>query len=262
MDDKTVGEFWDENAEAWTMLSRMGANVYRDQFNSPAFLSILPEIKGLAGLDIGCGEGTDTRSLARLGAKMAGIDISKNFIRYAREAEEEEPLGIRYETANAGALPFPDSSFDFAAATMSLMDMPQPERALKETFRVLRPGGFLQFSIIHPCFDTPLKKWVDNEKGEHIAMQVGDYFGSTDGQIEEWIFGFAPPELKGMLRKFRAPRFHMTLSRWLNAIVDAGFIIERVHEPTASDETIERFPHLADTRIISHFLIVRCRRPG
>jgi ubiquinone/menaquinone biosynthesis C-methylase UbiE len=41
---------------------------------------------------------------------------------------------------------------------MSLMDIPETERVLAEIFRVLRPGGFLQFSISHPCFETPHRK--------------------------------------------------------------------------------------------------------
>jgi len=43
-------------------------------------------------------------------------------------------------------------------------------------------------------------------------------------------------------------------------LVDAGFVIERVHEPTATDEAIRRMPHLEDTKIIAHFLFIRCRK--
>ena len=53
--------------------------------------------------------------------------------------------------ASAVALPFADASFDFAVACMSLMDIPETERVLAETYRVLRPCGFFQFSIEHPC---------------------------------------------------------------------------------------------------------------
>jgi ubiquinone/menaquinone biosynthesis C-methylase UbiE len=239
----------------------MGLNVYHDEFNAPAFLSILPDVKDLEGLDIGCGEGTDTRLLAKRGAQMTAIDVSEKFITYAKESEDREPLGIRYQVASVWSIPFPDGRFDFASATMSLMDIPQPERAIKEIFRVLKPRGFLQFSITHPCFDTPYKKWVDDANGKHVAAVVGDYFKEMDGEIEEWIFSFTPSEVKEKLRKFRIPRFTRTLSSWFNTLVDAGFIIERVLEPTASDETINHFPHLEDTRIISHFLIVRCRKP-
>jgi hypothetical protein len=47
---------------AWAKLSRLGYNVSRDEITMPAFLALLPEVSGLAGLDIGCGEGHGTRS--------------------------------------------------------------------------------------------------------------------------------------------------------------------------------------------------------
>ena len=68
---------------------RAGYDFYRDGLNTPAFLPMLPETRGLSGLDIGCGEGHNTRLLAERAARMVGIDISGNFVRHAREAEEE-----------------------------------------------------------------------------------------------------------------------------------------------------------------------------
>src|SRR5829696_3394538 len=68
---------------------------------------------------------------------MTGVDISPTFVCYANEAGEARPLGIRYEVASAANLPFEDTSFDFATAFMSLMDMPETGRILAEVFRVL-----------------------------------------------------------------------------------------------------------------------------
>lgn len=260
MEDKEVGRFWEENAEAWTQLSRMGYDIYRDSFNTPGFLSVLPEVKGLSGLDIGCGEGYNTRQLAKLGAGMMAVDIAPTFIRYAREEEEKEPLGINYLVASGLLLPFPDESFDFATAFMSFMDMASDEKAISEAYRVIKPGGFLQFSICHPCFTSPENKWVNDADGRHVALAITNYFKEGEGDLLTWIFHEAPAELKARFPKFRTPTFHRTLSGWLNLVIDTGFVIERLLEPTASDEVIRKIPHLADTRIISHFLIVRGRK--
>jgi 2-polyprenyl-3-methyl-5-hydroxy-6-metoxy-1,4-benzoquinol methylase len=106
MDHEEVGCYWDENAEVWTELVRSRYDHYRDGLNTPAFLEMLPDVNSLSGLDVGCGEGHNTRLLAERGARMTGIDISRNFVRYAREAEQGQPLGIDYELASAVALPF------------------------------------------------------------------------------------------------------------------------------------------------------------
>jgi len=68
---------------------RAGYDFYRDGLHISAFLAMLPETCGLSDLDIGCGEEHNTRLLAERGARMVGIDISGNFVRHAREAEEE-----------------------------------------------------------------------------------------------------------------------------------------------------------------------------
>lgn len=128
MNHEEVGRHWDENAEAWTELVRAGYDHYRDGLNTPAFLEMLPEVEGLSGLDVGCGEGHNTRLLARRGARVTGIDISGTFVRHAKEEEEREPRGIRYERASAVGLPFEEASFDFVTAFMSLMDIPESRR--------------------------------------------------------------------------------------------------------------------------------------
>jgi 2-polyprenyl-3-methyl-5-hydroxy-6-metoxy-1,4-benzoquinol methylase len=63
-----VKQYWDGNAAAWTKLARAGYDVYRDYLNTPAFFKMLPSVNGLSGLDIGCGEGHNTRLLAKCGA--------------------------------------------------------------------------------------------------------------------------------------------------------------------------------------------------
>lgn len=167
-----VAEYWEANADAWTLYSRAGYDIYRDALNTPAFLAMLPPIKGLHGLDVGCGEGSNTRKLAQLGAKMHGIDIAPTFVRHARTAEEAEPLGIVFQTSDGMALPFASELFDFVTSFMALMDMPDQARVLREIHRVLRPGAFLQFSILHPCFVPPYRKVLREPGGRVRAIET------------------------------------------------------------------------------------------
>jgi ubiquinone/menaquinone biosynthesis C-methylase UbiE len=261
MDDRDVRRYWEANAEGWTVMSRQGYDRCRDLFNTPTFLRLLPEVRGLRGLDLGCGEGHNTRLLAGRGARMIALDIAPTFIRYAREAEQAEPLGIDYLEASASWLPFKDGQFDFVAAFMSMQDIPDQERAVAEAFRVLRPGGFFQFSIIHPCFQTPKFGWIRDEAGRKVAATVGDYFRPNRCRIDEWSFGAAPEELRKQYPKFKTPYFERPLSSWLNMLLDAGFLLEAFAEPTVDDETLAQHPGEYDARLIAYFLIVRCRRP-
>jgi ubiquinone/menaquinone biosynthesis C-methylase UbiE len=260
MDDKEVGKYWDENAENWTRLARMGYDRCRDLINSPAFFKMLPDIVSLKGLDIGCGEGYNTRIAAKKGAKLTAIDISKVFITYAKEKEQQEPLGIIYEVASATELPYPDNNFDFAIATMSLMDVAETEEAIAEAYRVIKSGGFFQFSISHPCFLAPALGWAKDEEGRRTGLIVGDYFKIINGEIEEWIFGAAPKDITDKMRKFRIPRFNMILSEWLNLLIAKGFVLEEFCEPYPDEEVLKNYPGEHDSTIIPYFLIIRCRK--
>lgn len=259
MDEKLVKECWENNAENWTKLTRAGFDVYRIYMNTPHFLGMLPDVKGKLGLDVGCGEGTNTRCVAELGATMKAIDISETFIRYAMEMEKADPRGIEYQASPAQNIPYPDKTFDFVTAFMTLMDMADLEGAFREIFRVLKPGGFLQFNILHPCYDLPLRKKVTDENGEEIGYTVGGYFNGSV-TMYEWCFSNAPQEIRSSMENFKVPAKHRTLSQWVNMMIDTGFVIEKFDEPYATDEEIAACPAVRDTRILGYFLHVRVRK--
>lgn len=262
MDAKTVAAHWEANAENWTHYSRAGHDKYRDALNTPSFLGFLPDVAGLKGLDVGCGEGTNTRSVAALGAKMIGLDIAPTFLRHAQETETADPRGIDYILGDGLTLPFGDASFDFATAFMSMMDMADQPSVLREVFRVIRPGGFFQFSILHPCFVPPRRRNVRNELGEPIAVEIADYFRETNGDVETWIFSSIPAEVRATLRPFTVPRFHRTLSSWVAMITSAGFTIVALNEPMADEATAAAVPTVADTRVAPIFLHFQVRKPA
>lgn len=261
MNHLEVGHFWEANADAWTMLSRAGYDVYRDGLNTPAFLAMLPDVTGRAGLDVGCGEGHNTRLVADRGAVMTGLDIAPTFIRHAEAEEAQSPRGIRYVLASAQALPFGAESFDFATALMSLMDLPGLNVALAEVWRVLRPGGFLQFSVLHVACTTVHHRNLRDAGGRTYAYELGGYFEPTNGAIEEWIFSTAPEAEKKRWPKFKVPRFNRPLGEWFNLAIAAGFVIEAVGEPRPSDETVARWPALQDAQVMPYFLHLRVRKP-
>ncbi len=159
-------------------------------------------------------------------------------------------------------LPFDEASFDFATAFMSLMDIPETGRVLAEVFRVLKPGGFFQFSISHPCFDTPHRENLRDENGRTYAYEVGKYYLRQRGEEEEWIFNAAPAEVREGLRPFRIPRFTRTLSEWLNLLVETGFVLERFGEPYPDDDAVRERPGLQDAQVVAYFLHVRVRKPA
>ena len=261
MDYRQAGGYWERNADAWTLLSRQGWDVYRDAVNTPAFLDMLPGVAGQKGLDIGCGEGHNTRLLAGRGARMFAVDLAPTFVRSAAGMEPSTDAGVLYTIGNALDLPFASEQFDFATALMSAMNVPDHGRLLEETYRVIRSGGFFQFSITHPCFFPPHRRQLRTPEGLAYAVELGRYFERADGRIERWSFSAAPPEARAGLKPFEIPTFRRTLSEWLNGVLRAGFELEQVAEPKADDETARRVPAVQDTQVVAYFLLMRCRKP-
>lgn len=255
-DPKTA---WEANADTWARQARAGYDIYRDYINTPAFLKMLPEVPGLTGLDIGCGEGSNTRKVAELGAKMSAIDIAEGFIKYVSQTEMENPLGIVYQVADARELPFRDATFDFATAFMVMMDVMDPEKVLREVYRVVRPGGFFQFSILHPCFAPPHRKVLRHPDGKAYAIEIADYY-AVGRRHEQWYFSQTTEEEKKTIKPFHVPYIHMTMSMWVELLDTVGFRLKRFGEPKADEEVIRKCPELQDTDVAGIFLHVLAYR--
>lgn len=240
--EKEVAEYWNSNADLWSSHVRKGWDGYREHFNNPAFLEFIGSINGKYVLDTGCGEGQNTRILARNGALMTGIDISFKMIQHALDTEQKEPLGIRYEVCSFSDLSlFKNDSFDAVVSFMALMDGPDYKGAMESFYKVLRRKGELFFSITHPCFLTKGLSWIKDKNGNPIKYTGADYF-IKDSWVERWKFRKDDTPIDA--EPFSVPRFPRTLSEYINTLLEAGFILNKIEEPRPSVEIARKYPWL------------------
>lgn len=101
-------------------------------------------------LDVGCGAGLLTNALSLEGHAVAGIDLSEESLKIARSKDLTKK--VRYEVANAYALPFPDASFDVVCAMDILEHVETPHLLIQEASRVLKPGGLFFFHTFNRNF--------------------------------------------------------------------------------------------------------------
>ena len=112
---------------------------------------------GMQVLDVGCGPGSITVGLAEVvaPAEVVGIDVQQSQVQRAHDLAVERGIAnVRFEVGDAYGLPFSDHSFDAAFAHTILIHLREPERALAEIRRVLRPGGIA--GVREPDFGTML----------------------------------------------------------------------------------------------------------
>jgi ubiquinone/menaquinone biosynthesis C-methylase UbiE len=116
---------------------------------------ILNVREGFQLLDLGCGTGDDVQALARqvgTTGRVVGVDASQSMVAEARKRAREANLPLEFRVGDAERLDFADGTFDGCRAERVLMHLTQPERAVAEMVRVVRPGG--RVVVYDPDWET------------------------------------------------------------------------------------------------------------
>lgn len=231
-----TAHLWGENAKDWSEGIRDGLDVINTQFGLPFFVNKLPNLKGKTVLDAGCGEGRSTRAIATPESNIIGVDISKSMLEFARLEENKNPLGIQYIDASCHALEaIPSKSIDIITCYMSLMDMPDIDQVMREFSRVLNPQGEVFIMVRHPCFITPGFSIYSSKTSQRAGLTVSSYFENNT-----YIDKFSFPERPN--KQFEIIRFPYTLTRYIESLRNANFLIHDLQEPTPPESLCAKQP--------------------
>jgi ubiquinone/menaquinone biosynthesis C-methylase UbiE len=223
---------WAEMAGWWDARQGDTGDLWHRALIDPALFRQLGAVDGRCVLDLACGNGYIARRLARLGARVTGVDASGPVIELARARELAEPLGITYHRSDAARLEtFDDGTFDLVVSNMALMDMPDAAGALREVGRVLRAGGRLVATLSHPCFDVPQASVWQVERAGYtttVWRKVGRYREVFEAPVP-WRSG----EERWQTRAYQRP-----LSWYVRALRAAGLAIVALAEPAPTAELL------------------------
>jgi 2-polyprenyl-6-hydroxyphenyl methylase/3-demethylubiquinone-9 3-methyltransferase len=148
---------------------------------------------GLRALDIGCGGGFMAEEFARLGCRVVGVDPSPVSVRTARQHGESSALEIGYAVATGERLPLDGERFDLAYCCDVLEHVSNLDLVIRETARVLKPGGLYLFDTINR---TTASKVLAIK-----MMQDWRLTRVVDTQLHSWEMFIKPTELEETLRR-------------------------------------------------------------
>jgi SAM-dependent methyltransferase len=211
----------------------------------PALRALLPDMRDLAVLDLGCGYGWFCRWAREQGAaRVLGLDVSEKMLK--RAADETNDPTIAYRRADLDTVPLPTAAFDVAYSSLTLHYIEDLHGLIARVHEALLPEGIFVFSAEHPIYTAPSEpKWAVDAAG-HKTWPVDRYLDEGP-RSTDWL---AP----GVVKQ------HRTIGTYLNTLIDAGFMITHVEEWAPTAAQIAQQPTWANERERPPFLIVAAQR--
>ncbi len=156
---------------------------------------------GSSVLDVAAGNGNATIAAARRFAVVTSTDYVGALLEHGKERASAERFSVKFQEADAEALPFADGSFDVALSTFGVMFTPNQEKAAAELVRVVRKGGKIGLANWTPDgFIGQLLKLVANYTPPPAglkppvvwgtAVRLGELFRGHDINVAEQTFTF------------------------------------------------------------------------
>ena len=209
---KETKKWWEYNSRYYQETCKIPIDAhYCPGAPNEAHLKLLGNVKGKKLLEIGCGGAQCGIYFAKQGAKVTGIDISTEQLKFAKALVKKNKVNIKLYKGDIRTLPqIKSNSQDIVFSAYALHYVDNLESCFKEVHRVLKKNGIFVFSLDHPFWNI-----TDPKK-----LRIKKSYFNTGKYVE--VFS-------DKTKKFVA--YTHKVSDFFNLLTEAGFLVEKIIEP-------------------------------
>jgi SAM-dependent methyltransferase len=211
----------------------------------PALRALLPDLRGLRVLDLGCGYGWFCRWAAQQGAAaVEGVDVSVRMLERAQAMTQH--ASIVWRRADLEMLDVPEGAFELVYSSLAFHYVENLAALLGKIYRALAPGGRLVFSIEHPIYMAPRAPGFRTDAEGHKTWPL-DSYQKEGPRVTAWL-------ADGVVKQ------HRTLGTLVNLLIDSGFTLNRLIEWGPTQAQLDAMPELAEECERPMMLLVAAQR--
>jgi ubiquinone/menaquinone biosynthesis C-methylase UbiE len=218
---------------------RSASTGLNEALEQPALRALLPAVRSLDVVDLGCGDGALSRELAASGASsVLGVDPSARMLELA--VARTSDARVRYQQAFAEQLELPADCADVVVSSLALHYVADLPGLLGAIAAWLRPGGTLLASMEHPMVTARPGRAVD--EGWVVADYADEGTRHTHWYVDDVV------------------KYHRTTASIVTAVLDAGLTLTALSEPAPALAMVRERPDLLVHRHRPALLLVRAQR--
>lgn len=244
-----TGALFYDNSEVFAnyLERRQQPTSANDTLELPILRELLPEVKGLDLLDLGCGDAALAAPLLAQGAaSYTGIDGSSNMIRLARQGPAASQPGVQLiQGFIEDALLYPPARYDLILSRLAFHYIESLPHLFALLYTTLRPGGCLVFSAEHPVITS---HQVSIKQGSNRQDWTVDRYFQTGKRQFKWLGA-------------EVIKYHHTLEDYFQALRSTGFAVEDLRESRPRPELFKDRKLFERRSRVPLYILFRARRP-
>lgn len=212
---KETKKWWEEGSKGYQEACKIPVDIhYGPGAPNEKQMKLLGNLKGKKVLEIGCGGAQCGIAMAKQGARVTGMDISNEQLKFAKNLADKNKTKIcliQNDIENLRKIK--SNSQDIVFTAWALHYVKNLNKCFKEVYRVLKKDGLFVLAIPHPFSRMTDSKTL---KPKESYFKVGKF-----AEEDDWKDG----------KKHVFVMYNYTISQVFNSLLDAGFKIEKMIEP-------------------------------